>query len=358
MTESPKPKRLATADLMRTIACLLVVWFHLGGGAGSAPGMELLGSTISLGYLGVHMFFVLSGFIVPYAMHRADYTFPRDYPFFLARRLVRLDPPYLVASFVSAIVAWLATLSPAYRGPPADITWQRSLAHVGYLNGILGMRFYDAPCWTLGIEFQFYLILALIFPALVSRSRVLRIGVHLFVLALTYAAVHTGIVSRPDDDTSCWILSWAPFFLLGIASFQRFAGISGNTEYWSVVVSSMLVGFLTGRVSGVWAGGITAILLAFASFPDHPVVAAAAAMSYSLYLTHSPIGERVVRLGLRMGSGPGVVAASLVTAVVASLASAYLLYRYTEVPALRWASRIRLSGHSTHASRPSTPSLK
>lgn len=307
--------------------------------------MNLLQQSGAIGWAGVHMFFVLSGFIVPYAMHRAGFTFPRDCPFFLARRLVRLDPPYFVASFFAALIAYLAAMSPAYKGPPADITWERSLAHIGYLNGILGMRFYDVPCWTLGIEFQFYVLAAFLFPCFIVRSQPIRLMFHTCVLFATYLACSRGFVAKADDDTTCWILSWAPFFVLGIASFQRFVGISANREYWCVVIGASIVGFLTGRIAGVWAGVITAVLLTYASFPSHPLIASMAALSYSLYLTHSPIGERTIRLILRLGHSPVVVPVALVGAIGASFGAAYLLYRYTEVPALRWASYIRLSGH-------------
>jgi peptidoglycan/LPS O-acetylase OafA/YrhL len=42
------------------------------------------------------MFFVLSGFIIPYSMARASYTVA-DFPRFVLKRVTRIDPPYLVA---------------------------------------------------------------------------------------------------------------------------------------------------------------------------------------------------------------------------------------------------------------------
>lgn len=337
--------RISTADALRAIACLLVVSFHFGGLVGRVPGMALVYESTAIGWIGVQMFFVLSGFIVPYSMYRAGFVFPRDCTFFLARRLVRLDPPYFVASFLAAFIAYLAALTPAYRGAPPDITWERSLAHIGYLNGILGMRFYDLPCWTLGIEFQFYLIAAVLYPLFGCKRPSTRISLHAGILAATYVGCTRGVISLATDDASCWILSWAPFFVLGIASFQRFVQISSNVEYWSVAAAAFVISLLTGTTAGAWAGTSTAVLLTYGSFPSHPLITKLAAISYSLYLTHSPIGERLIRLVLRIDQSPLWATIAILSAIVASLGAAYLLYRYTELPALRWASYIRLSGH-------------
>ena len=101
--------------------------------------------------MGVEIFFVLSGFIIPYAMRRSGYTFPGDVGRFIVKRLVRLDPPYLLSSAIAGVLSYLAWKTPGFRGEVPQLSWAASLAHLGYLNGILKQPWYNAVCWTLGI---------------------------------------------------------------------------------------------------------------------------------------------------------------------------------------------------------------
>jgi peptidoglycan/LPS O-acetylase OafA/YrhL len=64
------------------------------------------------------------------------------------------------------------------------------------------------------------------------------------------------------------------------------------------------------------------------------------AISYSLYLVHIPIGGRVINFGKRfLDSSSGHLLLSI-AATVASIAAAYLLYRFVEKPAQSWASKV------------------
>ena len=65
----------------------------------------------TLGYLGVSAFFVISGFVIPLSMDKRGYVFPRDAADFAVRRLVRLEPAYLVSVTVAIAVTVLAAYS-------------------------------------------------------------------------------------------------------------------------------------------------------------------------------------------------------------------------------------------------------
>ena len=98
--------RIHVLDSLRGVASLAVCWMHLTSFKYNTPDGPFYSSlrlTGSYGWLGVEVFFVISGFVIPYSLDRAGYRL-RDYPRFVAKRLVRLDPPYLAA--VAAIVAY------------------------------------------------------------------------------------------------------------------------------------------------------------------------------------------------------------------------------------------------------------
>ena len=73
------------------------------------------------GWLGVEVSFVISGLVIPLAIHRSFDRFSlQDFPAFMVRRLVRLEPPYLV-SVVMVILLWeLSVRAPGFAGGSPD----------------------------------------------------------------------------------------------------------------------------------------------------------------------------------------------------------------------------------------------
>lgn len=324
--------RLGSIDLLRCVAGLGVLWLHLTMCVRS-PTLRASGA---LGWVGVEIFFVVSGFVMPWAMHRARYAFPADAPRFVARRMMRLDPPYLVASAAAGLLYVLAEMA---TGVPAStrVSWPATLAHLGYLNGILGLPWYDHACWTLGIEFQFYLLLALLFPSLTARSAwfVAAAG---FALAGSVLAVECGLVGRAVTEAP-WITTWAPFFVMGIAAWRSRTGLGGRMEFAAVILLSAAAGLAVGRWQGV-AAALAATLLTLTTFTLPRPLSSLAGITYSLYLVHGPVGTRVVRAAGILGHSPVMEGVALAAGVLASVAAAAIFWRFVEKPSLRWASSI------------------
>ena len=65
-------------------------------------------------WLGVDVFFVISGFVIPLSLHDRGYR-PSHYPNFLLRRLLRLEPPYLVSIAMVILLEYLSSLAPGFR---------------------------------------------------------------------------------------------------------------------------------------------------------------------------------------------------------------------------------------------------
>src|ERR1700704_4918895 len=81
---------LTTLDGLRGLAAFSVCWYHLTGFSFFDPWLRASGIH---GSLGVEVFFVISGFIIPFALYRGKYRV-RNFGRFLAKRVTRLDPPY------------------------------------------------------------------------------------------------------------------------------------------------------------------------------------------------------------------------------------------------------------------------
>ena len=125
-----------------------------------------IASTGKYGYLGIHVFFVISGFVLPYSLHTAGFQ-TSDFFRFLFKRVLRIDPPYLVAVLI-------AILLPFWNGRGL-LGWSTIFAHLGYLNDILNLPWASGIFWTLAIEFQFYIALGVLYKGFACRSNTLSI---------------------------------------------------------------------------------------------------------------------------------------------------------------------------------------
>src|ERR1041384_1835775 len=118
--------RISVVEAMRGIAAISVALFHFS--------VQLQGPVrdiFAYGWLGVDVFFVISGFVIPLSLYGRGYSI-RQFPQFMARRLVRLEPPYL-ASIVLVLAAWyLAARLPGAEGAPPDYSWAQLGSHLLY----------------------------------------------------------------------------------------------------------------------------------------------------------------------------------------------------------------------------------
>src|ERR1041385_3215131 len=130
-------EHIYTVDSLRGLAALAVCWFHMTHGNETFLQPGVLRNSGNRGYLGVQVFFVISGFIIPWALSRANYK-PRYFFIFLLKRIIRLDPPYIVAIILVVFTAFLSSFSPLYHGQPFIIDWRQVLWHLGYLNAFVG----------------------------------------------------------------------------------------------------------------------------------------------------------------------------------------------------------------------------
>ena len=325
LVKAGKPK-IGIVGALRGFAALAVVWFHFTFGQGHW--LKLSGE---YGWLGVHTFFVISGFIIPYSLYQYRYAI-RDYFRFMAKRLARLHPPYL-ASMVVVVAVYLAVTAmfPRAHIAPLDLSWQNFVDHFFYLNDFVHRDWLNVVYWTLGIELQWYLLLGLTFPLLANRRWFVQIAGALLIL-LAYWLI-------PQQQRI--IFHIVPVFLIGIFVFQYKVGIS---SVWRMLLSiaAMFAVMKTpiGMPTSIVATA-TGLLIAFATL-ENRWCARLGDISYSLYLLHIPIGLTLMSFLSRLPySGSYIVAVDLVC-VAACLYCSWLFYRMVEEPSQKWSSAIKI----------------
>ncbi|WP_082358393.1 acyltransferase family protein [Shimia sp. SK013] len=199
----------AEIDGLRAIAVLAVVFYHFG-----LPG-------VSGGFVGVDVFFVISGFLIGGILWREKIaTGKLGLGKFYLRRIKRLAPAYVVMAIAVLVVGWLVLLPNDYRETAKGV-----IAATVYLSNVLFFRqsgYFDGAAeekvllhtWSLSVEEQFYLFLPLVFLFLGrSRPAMLWGFTALFLLSL--------ISSLPMTERS----QPAAFYLFPFRAWELLAGV-------------------------------------------------------------------------------------------------------------------------------------
>lgn len=325
---SPAASRLEVVDCLRGIAVLSVCFSHFMTANNGISHESVWWKMGTHGWLGVEIFFVISGFIIPYALHRSGFRWS-DYPRFLFKRVVRLDPPYLAAIAVAIVMGMLATGAPDYRGAPFHCSVPQVLLHFAFLNTFFGYEWVNGAFWSLAIEFQYYLAVGLLFPWVAHRSSWVRIGLFTVLACLALAL--------PE---SRFVFHWLFLFILGMLVFQWHAGLwTPRTLALGLVLGTVGVAFTHDwMIAAVCLA--TALVIAFARMSSR-ILLFFGSISYSLYLLHGPVGLKVVNVIGRHVSGTiGGLGAILLGFLVSTLCSLALFW-LVERPARRWSSLIQ-----------------
>ena len=361
----PYDARYRTLDLWRGIAAFGVVLHHLYSSR-HIPALEHF-------YLFVQLFFVISGYCLAAAAHRALATRMR-FGTFMKRRVRRIGPPY-VAAVAFALACWFArgwmmggapyavgTLrSPWYVYAQnltmtqwLTMTWAAVTSHhvvVPWGNDAL----FCLPFWSLNYEEQFYLLIG----AAVALSAAVRPALALAVLTALVAVLNLGTA---DLYTGLFFDYWLQF-AVGLIVYARLCLVRrrGFVVAIDIALGAVLLAlFWAARARGdlvfvartreffgqlLVCVAFALVLVATRRF-DAPItrslpgraLAWLGAISYSLYLVHYPLiqGFRDPReslahaIGNREGDALSLIAIVLV---------AYGFHRLFERPFLNSADR-------------------
>jgi peptidoglycan/LPS O-acetylase OafA/YrhL len=199
---SPAPKRLDVFDGLRGIAILLVVWYHARLVSGQGAG--ILSGFVDAGFLGVDLFFFISGFCLffPYARAMFQKREAPGWQHFVERRALKIVPSYLFALGLFTLIYRMRFSS------PQDALVQIA-AHLTFLHTLSASTFgtISGPLWTIGIEVQFYML----FPLLaVGFMRSPLVG---YAVLVGLAEAYRAWIGTQGLDTDLWWISQLPAFL-------------------------------------------------------------------------------------------------------------------------------------------------
>jgi peptidoglycan/LPS O-acetylase OafA/YrhL len=161
--------RLGFLDALRGIAVGLVLVQHVGEQLVPAV-RELSTSAVQLGQMGVIVFFLCSGFIVPASLERGDPAASRGARVrsFWRGRFFRLYPMYWLSLAGALLLDVLGRYS-----PPPGVDGPAWAVNAGMVQGLVGVPDAVSVYWSLAFELIFYLAVSLLFLAGLHRRSVL-----------------------------------------------------------------------------------------------------------------------------------------------------------------------------------------
>ena len=326
---------------LRAVAVILVVLYHAGA------------TVVSGGYVGVDVFFVISGFLITSLLLRElDDTRRLSIVRFYARRAVRLLPAATVVVATTLLAAWL-WLPPLRLKSIAGDALATTVYGLNYRLADRGVDYLGAAqapsplqhFWSLAVEEQFYLAwpLLLLAASLVWRrsrrvSRPAVAGVLLAVIGVSLAAsVWQTHASAPwayfGAHTRAWELAVGALIAVSATHCARLpamlARILGGAGLAAVLASALLFDESTafpGYAATLPVAGTALVIAAGCAHQLRPLHAAAlegiGELSYAWYLWHWPmllIAPYVIGSTLSMGQSLTVIAAALAAAVVTNV---------------------------------------
>lgn len=322
--------KVEVLDFLRGIASLAVCVGHMAFVARLAHA-DLI---FNYGRLGVPVFFVISGFIIPYSLYAYRYEI-RNYWTFILKRIVRLDPPYFATILLIIAMQYAAHVIPRH-GAPFNISWVQVLLHLGYLNVFVGYPWLNAVFWTLAVEFQFYLLIGLIYPLLFSRNAFIRIALILVLILLSRVLPH-----------QWYVFGHLCQFLMGIVACQYLVGLIGKRQCVLLVGLAAIFAIIPPGLGIAWTvSGLLAVIFILNFRLKSRVATFFGNISYSLYLLHAPVAFMTLSvfariIGVDQNSFSGLRA--FIVPLVAAIVAAYLLYLLVERPAQKWSKAFRYS---------------
>ena len=344
MTSPVKPSVIVA---LRAIAALTIVWHHF---ALYAPLTEwaapLLGDFLS--WLEKYarasqVFFVVSGFVAAQTIGTRAWRF-NQLGRFVIQRYARLGLPYL------AIVLAILPIYEFARGwVPDDVLGQpvslkQFLAHLFFLQDILGYEALSAGLWFVCINFQLSFGYAFV---MVMQQRFGKGGDGLIALLGWGSSIYSLFHFNLNPTGDAWALYFIPYFFMGILVHKAVVRRSGYEffAFQGLMLLAVLYEWRWRLLIAMFFGML--LFVAERSgfgqrWPRSRWIAALGKISFSLFLVHFPVLVLVGALWARMGwNTPVMAVVGLLVAFLGSLACAWAFHRWVEMPAAAFSRRFR-----------------
>lgn len=309
--------------------------------------MPFLADLARYGYLGVHLFFMISGYVILLTAQHATFRG------FLASRVSRLAPALWVCVLLTSLIEWLIPAAPFQ---PEG--WGQILANLTLFPGLFGHQAIDGAYWSLAVELTFYFWIGVC----VALGQMHRIEL-LIKIWLLLSLVNIVRPAYPLQLYFC--VQWAPLFSAGAIFFLARQSGWNSSRRWMMTACAVFAAIYAWREAGPIAR--LSDLVTFNQGANHLVVIAivmvffaiflwivrgnsrrpttgshlAGRLTYPLYLIHQNAGYALFNLAASTAlvtlTGQSTVISLL---IILAIATAWSIHTAAERPIAAW---LRLS---------------
>jgi peptidoglycan/LPS O-acetylase OafA/YrhL len=338
---------------LRCVAAMLVVFAH--------SNLQIFGvpaKFTDVGGFGVDLFFVISGFIMPYILFGGLYwhgaTTTNSAAGFFWRRIARILPMYFLVTATAVLISYLVT-SGAFHNPDNDLMYTFSPSRVDwswFVESVTFTHWDRAPIlgvgWSLQVEFFFYL--AITFGLLLGARKLESIEFAIlgfFFIFILFGSINTTNSIIAQNFSSPLVVE----FLLGLFLYRIVSSGQLMNKYAAITTIALflpvflyielkdVIRIIIPNLDRAVQWGFPALLLVWAAISlegkvkDFKLVSLLGDASYSLYLMHAIVAPLYIfymhKLGTSLAVGPIIYMLLMLTICSAAGVAAHL---YVEKP--------------------------
>ena len=344
-------------DLLKVFAAILIILHHLSSYGQLAEDARIVLPSLmtwlfEYGRYAVQIFLVMAGYLAAQSLTRfANAKFSsQNLLRVIINRYLRLFAPYIAALIITMACAWLARFWVTDEFVGETETLSQFVAHLFFLQGILGLDSISAGAWYVAIDWQLYSVLAIL---LISFS-----SYQALIWLISIVAVSSLLYFNRSTQYEAYFIYFIGSYGLGVLAYlaKNFADqkIRGLAKA-ALIVIGVIIAIST--LQEVWLRNFLAWFVALllfvwgnASYPKETAtsvlkvrllraIAWASPRSFCAFLIHFTFillaNTLYIALGLHVYES-GLLAISLMVVVLAcSGIAANYLYRWVELPAAK-----------------------
>ena len=324
-------KHFPIINALRGIAALSVCLFHYICTVTGFINNHFVLDIFQYGRYGVQMFFVISGIVIPLSLINNNYSV-KKFPRFFLKRLIRLEPPYLVAIVLGILYSVVRNFVPGTNQVDITPSLKEVFLHLGYLIPFFdGARWISPVFWTLAIEFQYYIFLGIAFPLIASQKLYIRSIAYLIFL---FSALFS--INR------IFLFVHLPIFLLGINVCLYLLKKISFYEFLIIYILSCIMILFYHTMIDLIAANITVLSVLFIRNYQDRITSFLGKISYSIYIIHPIFGTAFINYTSHIVHDPWQKLLVIITGVTITIFSSYVIYKVIEEPSKKLSSKIKI----------------
>ena len=338
-------------DFLKVFAALLIILHHLSSyGQMAEDARQFLPGVMTwlfeYGRYAVQIFLVMGGYLAAQSLTRTrDIRNPRTALKLIFNRYLRLFAPYVVALLITILCAWVARFWVQDEFVGESETLGQFLAHLFFLQGILGLDSISAGAWYVAIDWQLYAVLAIMLGMFPGFRSLIWVSTILIVASLLY-------FNRLSDYENYFIYFIGSYGLGVLAQLAKNYSDPVVNRLARILIIIIGLVILVSSFDHLWIRNILAYFVAIAlivwggrAYKDekhakmHNLVFSilwGSRRSYCAFLLHFSFillaNTLYIAWGMDQRHDGAMALAMMFLALVASWVAANYLYRFVEVP--------------------------